>query len=90
MQKLSFQPVKKIAPAAIEKVCTGMNLRKTMKGSLKSLSENIHWHYKRRNEKGVLEITFLIQSGKIILSNKKNREAEWIKDAMKELKEKLE
>jgi hypothetical protein len=89
MATLSFHPSKRIAPEAIEKQCSGMHLTLTMKGSLKSLLLNMHWHYKKGKEKGVMEITLLQQSNEVIITYKANRSGAWIEEAMESLKSRL-
>lgn len=66
-----------------------LQLTATMKGSLKSLDPNIHWHYKKGKEKGTLEITLLTQTNRVVLSCKKNRGGDWIDEAMNELEGRL-
>jgi hypothetical protein len=86
----SFHPAKKISVEAMEDLCAAMNLTLTMKGSLKSLPENIHWHYKKGKEKGVLEITLMNQSNEVTLSSKENRGGNWIQEIIEEFRRKLE
>ena len=89
MTELTLYPSKKISPAHMQELCDALHLTATMKGSLKSLPDNIHWHYKKGKEKGTLEITLLSETNEIILSCKNNRRGDWIEGAMKELESKL-
>lgn len=63
-----------------------MGLQLTMQGSLKSLPANIHWHYKMPGQKGVLEITLLLNENKLLLNCKKNRMGEWVNEASTKIK----
>ena len=47
------------AEALIERVCAAHGLQAAMKGKLSSYPGSIHWHYKKRAEKGTLELTLL-------------------------------
>jgi hypothetical protein len=76
--ELKIHPTKKISALQIETNCSGLGLSLTMKTSLKTMNKNFHWHYKKSKLKGVLEITLLPLTNEIILSCKKNREAEWM------------
>ena len=76
----------KISSQLIEKFCAKTDLRLTMKGSLKTLPPNIHWHFKKGAQKGVLEITLLKENGKLIFFVHKNRKGGWERQATIELK----
>lgn len=89
MTELTIHPSKKISTASVEQCCAVTGLTVTMRGSLKSLSANQHWHYKKGKEKGTLEITWLTTTDEIILSCKKNRSGAWIENAMNELEKRL-
>ena len=67
----------------IETLCQQLDLTLTMKTSLKTLPPNIHWHFKKGKEKGVLEITLFTGTGKVEFANKKNRGGEWIDEVVK-------
>lgn len=84
--ELEYKATKKLSEGAVEKACSSMGLQLTMKGSLKSLASNIHWHYKKARQPGVLEITLMMNENKLILTCKKNRNGEWIGRATDELK----
>ena len=74
-----------VSEALIEKACLDRHLEITMKTCLKSLPPNVHWHFKRNKEKGVLEITLLFASKEIVLSCKANRESPWVLTVAREL-----
>ena len=69
----------------IEKTCVQLLLTQTMKGSLKSIAANTHWHYKSGKEKGVLEITLMKATREIILNVHENRKGDWQEKTMKQL-----
>jgi hypothetical protein len=81
---------KKVSTKDVEIACAALSLQLTMKGSLKLLPPNIHWHYKMPKQTGVLEITLMTNENKLILSCKKNRIGEWISEASASLKLALE
>ena len=56
-----------------------------MKGALKSLPENLYWHYKMGRGHGVLEITLLFNQNKLMLNCKSNRLGKCVADAVKSL-----
>ena len=89
MVTVNFHTNKKISPVFLENIYRATELMVIMKGSLKSLPKNIHWHLKKGRENGVLEITLITATREVILSCKINRTAVWIPGAMRELKEKL-
>ncbi len=78
MTERSLQLSKPIDPQVIERLCLDADLTITMKGTLKSLPINIHWHYKRGKEKGTLEITLMLSKPEVIFSYKENRAGDWI------------
>jgi hypothetical protein len=84
-----FTSSKKLTPDEVESACSKMALQLTMKGSLKSLADNLHWHYKKTKQPGVLEITLMLNENKFILTCKKNRMGDWINKAAEELKQAL-
>ena len=87
--ELVFTTAKKVSAMEVEQACSALGFQLTMKGSLKSLSSNLHWHYKMAKQPGVLEITLMLSENKLILNCKKNRMGEWICKAVGELKHAL-
>jgi hypothetical protein len=87
--EMEFESAKKLTQAQVEKACASLGLHVTMKGSSKSLAENIHWHYKMGKQAGVLEITLMLHGYNVIFSCKKNRSGEWVSEAIETLKETL-
>lgn len=62
-----------------------MGLQLTMKGHLKTLPANIHWHYKKPKYTGTLEITLLLQARELIVECKKSRWGDWVEEVLAEL-----
>ncbi len=87
--ELVFTNGKKMSAVQVEEACSAIGLELTMKGSLKSLPDNLHWHYKMGKQTGVLEITWMLNENKLILTCKKNRKGDWIIKAVEELKQAL-
>lgn len=54
----------------------------SMKGALKSKAFNIHYHFKRKKERGVLEITIFADVLQINVHD--NRQGDWILDEIAE------
>ncbi|MFN8286394.1 MAG: hypothetical protein U0V74_06565 [Chitinophagales bacterium] len=90
MLELSFKPKDKWTEARIDKLCEKLGLAVTMKGILKSIGPNKHWHLKKGKAKGVLEITLMLESGEIILSVHDNRKGDWEEDMMKQVKKAMQ
>ena len=87
--KLTFTSPHKITCLSVEKACKASGLQPTMKTSLKTLSDNEHWHFKKGKLPGVLEITLMIENNDLILSCKKNRDGDWVDKSIGELSQKL-
>lgn len=66
------------AEQVIESVCADRGLRVGMKASLASFPGSIHWHFKKPDEKGTLEITFVRKDRRIWAQVQNGRKAEWI------------
>jgi hypothetical protein len=90
MEQLSFKGKKGVNPAKLEKHFARFGLKVTMKGVLKSISDNTHWHLKLGKEPGLCEITLMSTSSEIIVSCKKNRQGGWISEYARRLREELE
>jgi len=75
---------------AIENAAAEHGLLATMKNTLKQFPGSTHWHYKRGNERGTLEITLWPLEQRVWISVHANRRADWIDSAIPTLKEKIE
>lgn len=81
--------------AAVEEICANEALQITMKSTLKKYPGCVHWHLKKRDERGILEVTWWprMQEKKpprLWLSVHGNRNADWIFQLMPRLKTLIE
>ncbi len=81
--------------AAVQDVCNAEGLVVQMKTSLKKYPGCMHWHFKRPNARGILELTWWPgdaekRAHRMWLSIHGNRKAEWISKRMPYLKAALE
>jgi hypothetical protein len=74
----------------IEKVCARRGLVLAMKGSLSSYPGCVHWHYKRQNQKGTLELTLFAQDRRVWAKVQDGRKAPWIDQALPGLQAAIE
>lgn len=79
----------------VETSCVGVALQITMKSTLKKFPGCVHWHLKRREERGILEVTWWpadngTRPPRLWLSIHGNRQADWMRDAMPRLRERIE
>jgi len=75
---------------AVENVCAKEALDATLKTTLKKYPGCVHWHFKRHNERGVLEVTWwareeVAKPSRLWLSIHGNRQADWILELMPRL-----
>lgn len=77
MQEIKVNLLRETSIAHIEEVCLQAGLTLRMKGRLKQLPHNMHWHFKLGKEKGVLELTFLPEKHELIFSVHDNRKGHW-------------
>ncbi len=78
------------APDIIEDVCASDGLQISMKSTLSKYPGSVHWHFKRPNERGTLEITLIEKERRVFLAMQAGRSARWVEKCMPRLKEKLE
>ncbi|MFN8310215.1 MAG: hypothetical protein U0T73_09660 [Chitinophagales bacterium] len=52
-----------------------------MKGTLRTLPGSVHWHFKRKKEGGIFEVT-LLTNGSAEVSFHDNRHALWVTEEM--------
>ena len=62
----------------IEQACAGLGLMIGMKGSLASCQGSVHWHYKKNQHKGTLELTLYPKERRIWAQVQNGRRAPWI------------
>ncbi len=80
----------KKADALIERVCNAHGLQAAMKATLASYPGSIHWHYKKPNQKGTLELTLLPNARRIWAAVHSNRRAPWIAEALPKIRAEIE
>jgi hypothetical protein len=78
------------ADVLIERVCAAHGLQAAMKGKLASYPGSIHWHYKKRAEKGTLELTLLPGERRIWAAIHTNRQAPWIAEVLHKVRADIE
>ncbi len=64
----------------LRKLVARFGLRITLDSSLKTYPGSRHWHLKKGNERGTLEVTYLPGEKRAWLSIHENRNAPWIAD----------
>jgi hypothetical protein len=74
----------------VEQVCLSHGLIYTLKGTLASYPGCVHWHFKKDNQKGILEITWWKKENRLWFKVADNRTGEWIEDSIPVLKEQIE
>lgn len=89
MKEISFNVKEGLTEKWLEQWFASVGLDQTMKGKLKSLPENTHWHLKLSGQPGVCEVTLLRATNEIIINSKKNRHAAWIDETAQKLKNAL-
>ena len=87
MLEVKLYPTENFKEAIIEKFAEERGLQLSMKGSLKSKAINIHYHFKRKKERGVLEITIFGDALQINVHD--NRQGNWIIAEIEEWKKRF-
>jgi hypothetical protein len=64
----------------IEKICISSGLRVTLKASLSKFPGSTHWHIKRRDDKGTIEITLWPAKHRMWFSIQDGRVGAWIEE----------
>jgi hypothetical protein len=75
---------------AVERVCLAHNLNCTLKGTLVSYPGSLHWHFKKGNQKGTLEITWWESKNRLWFKVADGRTGKWIEESMPQLKEEIQ
>jgi len=78
------------SPRLIEEVCARRGLQLAMKGSLATYPGSVHWHYKKQNQKGTLELTLHAPGHRIWAKVQAGRKAPWIDAELPRLKRAIE
>jgi hypothetical protein len=71
-----------LAVKLIEKICAQHELILAMKGSLAAYPGCVHWHYKRQNQKGTLELTLFARDRRVWAKVQDGRKAPWIDEEL--------
>ena len=74
----------------VERVCASQHLTCTLKGTLVSYPESVHWHFKQGRQKGTLEITWWESEHRLWFKVANGRIGEWINVRLPRLKEQIE
>ena len=74
---------------AIEEAADAAGLRATLRGGLTQYPGATHWHFKRADDPGTLEITWWPREMRLWLAVHDNRDAEWIEPAMRAIQQTL-
>lgn len=61
----------------VEKLAKDYGLLITQKTTLSTKKGSYHWHFKKRNQRGILEITYWPQKSQFWLDIHDNRRSEW-------------
>ena len=85
----------RLVPAVVEEVCASLDLKRKMKSTLKKFPGCVHWHFKKSDEKGVLEVTWWpldhdAQGSRLWLSVHGDRTADWMLQIMPQIKSMIE
>jgi hypothetical protein len=78
------------AEELIERVCAAHGLQPAMKSTLASYPGSVHWHYKRGNEKGTLELTVAPGPRRIWAQVHTNRNGAWIAEVLPRVRQEIE
>ena len=78
------------AERLIEKICARRGLVLAMKGSLRSYPGCVHWHYKRPDQKGTLELTLFVRDRRVWAAVQDGRKAPWIDEELPRLQAAIE
>ncbi len=84
MLEIQLHPNTLYTAQIIEDFANERALILSLKGSLKSKVANVHYHFKRKKEKGVLEIT--IYENCLQINVHDNRQGDWITAEIEEWK----
>jgi hypothetical protein len=77
-------------PHLVEEACAAEGLTLTLKGTLAKYPHCVHWHYKKGNERGTLEITWWEKENRLWFKVAAGRTGAWMEETMARLKNRLE
>jgi len=94
MIEVELQIPDSIEPVAVlrivEQVCASNELTCSLRGTLASYPGSIHWHFKRDQERGTLEITWWESGHRLWFKVARGRTGERILTSIPQLKEQIE
>jgi hypothetical protein len=94
MREIEFHIPKQCDLAAaevlIERACAESGLLVGMKGSLASYPGCVHWHYKKPNQKGTLELPLYGKESRLWAQVQDGRKAAWIEVELPRLQRAIE
>ncbi len=67
---------------ALTAACEEIGLSISAQGSLVRHDGNLHWHLKRENERGTLEVSYVPEPTRLWLAVHSNREGAWIDEVI--------
>jgi hypothetical protein len=76
--------------ALVESMVSLERLEMTMKSSLAKHPGSVHWHFRKPEERGTLEITWSPRENKLWASIQAGRRAEWIEPCVLRIKARVE
>ncbi len=74
----------------VQKTCTARGLEMAMKTSLKSYPGSAHWHFRKGNQPGTIEIIFWKDGRRLWIAVHSNRAGSWTAEEMRGLKSELQ
>lgn len=74
----------------VERACAVNGLTLTLKGTLVQYPDCVHWHFKKGQERGTLEITWWERNRRLWFKVAARRQGAWTTDAMARLKKQIE
>ncbi len=73
----------------VETACADAGLRNTLKGTLASYPDSVHWHYAHGRERGTLEITWWPARQRLWFKVSAGRTAPWLTALLPALRQSL-
>lgn len=89
---LRLEPLADLSKAEkiIEECSSRAELQLKFMGTLSTYPKSLHWHIKKANLPGTLELTLYKKEGRVWFSVQSRRKGEWIEESMKKLKRAIE
>jgi hypothetical protein len=78
------------AERLIEQICSARGLTLTMKGTQATYPGSVHWHYKKPQQTGTLELTLHLAERRIWAKVSDGRRAPWIEDDLPKVRKDVE